>query len=75
MQYMNHVKFKPSTDLWVCPHEYAYPDVCPCCPMPPKNNIRQLVFWAVIMLLMLLGVIGMAVCIDSVFAVRSVMIL
>jgi len=28
---MFHMKLKPSTDVWVCRHLVAYPDICEAC--------------------------------------------
>lgn len=42
--HMRHVKFPPSTDLWVCKHDVAYPDVCRECkenPMPDQMDILR----------------------------------
>ena len=35
MEHMIHKKFGPSTDLWVCAHGVAYPDLCAECPPAP----------------------------------------
>lgn len=47
---MHHMKFPPSTDLWVCEHGYSYPDICPECTeeraMEAKRAQRRKLFHA-----------------------------
>lgn len=46
---MHHMKFPPSTDLWVCEHGYSYPDICPECKekrMEIKRAQRRKLFHA-----------------------------
>jgi hypothetical protein len=42
MSAMIHHKFPPSTDLWMCVHGVAYPDVCRDCLVASYPNAKPL---------------------------------
>ena len=41
MTHMLHKKFEVSTDLWVCIHGVAYPDLCEDCRKETNANDRK----------------------------------